>query len=78
MCKQCVHLELKIKSFYLNLNIKIKEINFYIFPYYKKICFKNNLFKIKNFIQNLDILPIKHKNKIFKYIYSSKFTNLRR
>lgn len=76
MCKQCLLLELKIKGFYLDLNMKIKAINYYIMPYYKKVCFKKNINKIKNFIIYLDIIPPNYKKELIQYIQSSKFTNL--
>lgn len=77
MCKQCLLLEFKIKAYYRSLNLNIRTINYYIIPYYSKICFKRNANKITNFIINYDILPKCCKQNLIEYTNSSNFTNLR-
>ncbi len=75
MCHKCILIELKIKTYYKRLNIRIYTINYLILPKYNKICFKNNQIRLYNFIMNYDILSDKCKIEMINYISSKYFSN---
>jgi hypothetical protein len=51
MCYNCLLIELKIKSYFIKNKISLFNIN-YIISKYKHECFKNNKYKIINYILN--------------------------
>jgi hypothetical protein len=69
MCKNCLLIELKLKSYYIKNNISIFLINKIISKYSSK-CFKNNNIKIINYlIHTLEINSnIIQETNIFNYI----------
>lgn len=69
MCKSCIHTEIMIKNFFLQLNYKLNAINKYILHNYTIRCLKDNKNYLRNYIiYNLEQMPQNVKCEILEYI----------